>query len=91
MEREAERLHRAVGARLRELRLARKGLSQERLAERAGLHFTFVARVERGESAVTVDTVAALCRALGITLAEFFQPLTRSFDIKGPRRKRRTS
>jgi len=86
MEREPERLHRAVGQRLRELRL-REGLTQERLATEAGLHFTFVARVERGSTAVTVDSVAALCRALNITLSEFFDPLTQKFQIKGPRRR----
>ena len=86
---EEERLHRAVGHRLRELRTGKPGLSQERLASQAGLHFTFVARVERGETAVTVDSVAALCRALEVSLAEFFQPFDRPFDIKGPRRRRR--
>jgi len=89
MGREEERLHRAVGGRVRELRTGKPGLSQERLASQAGLHFTFVARVERGETAVTVDSVAALCQALGVTLSEFFQPLDRPFHIRGPRRRRR--
>ena len=84
-----ERLHRAVGRRLRELRKARLGLSQERLAGQAGLHFTFVARVERGETGVTVDSVAALCGPLDVTLAEFFEPLNQPYEIKGPRRRRR--
>ena len=36
-----------VGRRLRSYRLA-LGLSQERLAERAGLHPTYIGQVERG-------------------------------------------
>jgi transcriptional regulator with XRE-family HTH domain len=86
---EEERLHRALGRRLRELRKARQGVSQERLATEAGLHSTFVARVERGETGVTVDSVTALCGALGISLAEFFEPFARPFEIRGPRRRRR--
>jgi transcriptional regulator with XRE-family HTH domain len=88
MEREEERLHRAVGKRLFELRDAQEGLTQERLAERSGLHVSFVARAERGETAVTVDSLAALCNALGVTLADFFESLDRPFRVQGPRRKR---
>jgi transcriptional regulator with XRE-family HTH domain len=74
MSREADRLHRAIGERLRVLREEREGLSQERLAALAGFHRTFVGKLERGESAATVDSLAALCSALGATLAEFFSP-----------------
>lgn len=86
MEREEERLHRAVGKRLLELREQQEGLTQERLAERSGLHVSFVARVERGETAATVDSLAALCSALGVTLAEFFEKLDKPYRVQGPRR-----
>ena len=85
---EAERLHRAIGERLRELRSAEAGLSQEKLAARAGFHRTYIGKLERGESAATVDGIAALCTALGLTLADFFQPLTDPFELRGPRRRR---
>lgn len=85
---EAERLHRAVGRRLRELRTAESGLSQEALAARAGFHRTFVGKVERGESATTVDTIAALCAALGVTLADFFAPFDQAIRLRGPGRRR---
>ena len=91
MEREDERLRRAIGRRVRELRTAKHGLSQEQLARQAGLHFTFVARVERGETGVTVQSMAALCRALGVSLSEFFLPFARRFEIRGPGRRRRGS
>lgn len=82
---EAERLHRAVGERLRQLREDR-GLTQERLAAEAGVHRTFVGKVERGESATTVDTIAVFCTAMGLTLAEFFGSFDEEFNVSGPRR-----
>jgi transcriptional regulator with XRE-family HTH domain len=87
---EAERLHRALGRRVRELRQRRTGLTQERLGHGASLHPVFVSRVERGATGVTVDTVAALCGVLGVTLAEFFEPFTQVPRLRGPGRRRRT-
>lgn len=84
---DAERLRRAVGRRLRELR-QQAGLSQERLAAEAGLHRTFAGKLERGESAATVESVAAFCLALNITVAEFFEPFDKAYRIRGPRRRR---
>ena len=48
MDQEAARLHRAIGQRLRELRHQETGLSQEKLAARAGFHRTYVGKLERG-------------------------------------------
>ena len=55
-----------LGRRVRALRLA-KGWSQERLAEEAGLHRTFVGGIERGERNVTVTTLARIARTLHTT------------------------
>jgi len=88
MEEEAERLHRAVGQRLRTLRRTEPGLSQEKLAARAGLHRTYVGKVERGEAATTVDSIAALCGAMGTTLSVFFESFSRPIKLRGPRRSR---
>ncbi len=85
---DAERLHRAIGQRLKELRHAEAGLSQEKLAARAGFHRTYVGKLERGETASTVDGVAALCSALNTTLAEFFRPFEEPLKLRGPRRRR---
>ena len=67
-----------VGARLRKMREA-ADLSQEALAERAGLHRNYVGSVERGERDVSVTVLASLIAALDSTLAEFFSTYTRSF------------
>ena len=56
----------------RNLRAARlrKGLTQEVLAERAGLHRTYVGSAERGERNVTVETIARLAQALDVSASE---------------------
>lgn len=59
----------------RNLRVARlaKGLSQEDLADIAGLHRTFVGAVERGETNVSVDNIERLADALDVSIQELFR------------------
>ncbi len=55
----------ALGDRLRHLRRA-AGLSQQALAERAGLDRTYVSAIERGRQNVTLAAVLRLAEALGV-------------------------
>ena len=64
---------RAVLARnLRALR-ERRHLSQEALADLAGLHRTYVGSVERAERNVSIDNIQRLAEALGVTPANLLQ------------------
>lgn len=54
-----------IGAVVRQLREA-TGLSQEELAEQAGLHRTYISLVERGRRNITVDALSQIAEALGV-------------------------
>jgi transcriptional regulator with XRE-family HTH domain len=75
-------LRAVFGRRVRELRLGLR-LSQEELAERADLHRNYIGGIERGERNVGVLNIGKLADALGVSLAEMFNPLAQR-----PRRRR---
>lgn len=62
-----------LATRLRALRLAR-GLSQESLAELAGLHRTYVGSVERRERNVSIDNVERLAIGLNVDICDLLSP-----------------
>ncbi|WP_199572787.1 helix-turn-helix domain-containing protein [Streptomyces murinus] len=60
---------RAVGARIRDVRL-HANLSQERLAENAGLDRQAINRIEQGHASPLLDNLIRIADALGIPLAD---------------------
>jgi transcriptional regulator with XRE-family HTH domain len=50
----------------------RGGYSVRELAERAGVGFVTVSRIENGHVSPTVDMLEKLAKALGITVRDFF-------------------
>lgn len=57
------------GGRLRETR-RKKGISQERLADLAGLHRTYVSGVERGERNISLVNIERLAIALDVAMSD---------------------
>ena len=57
------------GKRIREERLL-LDLSQERLAELAKVHRTYIGMIERGEKNITLTNIEKLSKALGISLKD---------------------
>lgn len=48
----------------------RQELTQEELADRAGISAVFMSDIERGVENVTLDTIAKLSKGLGVKLGE---------------------
>ena len=57
----------AFGKRVREVRKA-KGLSQEKLAEMAGIDRSYMGNIERGEKNITLKKIYEICDALDIDI-----------------------
>ena len=64
-------LQKAFGAKLRKARLE-LDLSQEKLADLADLHFTYVSSVERGERNISLENIGKLATALGCNIKDLF-------------------
>jgi len=56
-----------IGQRVKALRLL-ADLSQDELAQRAGLQRTHIGRIEGGKYAVNIETLQAIAEALGMTV-----------------------
>jgi transcriptional regulator with XRE-family HTH domain len=63
---------------IRALRL-RLEMSQERLAERSGLHRTYIGAIERGERNITLITLDRIASALGVPATDLIS--------QGPKQK----
>jgi transcriptional regulator with XRE-family HTH domain len=70
-----DKILRLFGERLRELRTERN-LSQERLAELAGLDRNYVGQIERAERNVALVNIIRIAKALEIEPNALFAPFT---------------
>lgn len=59
----------AFGKRIREVRRS-KGISQEKLAELAGIDRSYMGNIERGEKNITLKKVYEICDALKVDIKE---------------------
>ncbi|WP_339834141.1 helix-turn-helix transcriptional regulator [Paenibacillus sp. FSL R7-0272] len=62
----------AVGNRIRELRKA-KGWTQEQLAESAGLHYSYIGGVERGDRNISLETLEKIMNGLQVPAEQLFK------------------
>ena len=62
-----------IAAKLRATRKER-GISQEELADIAGLHRTYVGAIERGERNVSIDNIERLALALRLDVIDLLTP-----------------
>lgn len=66
-----ETLMQAIGANVRYYR-TRLGMTQEVLAEKAGISTSFCANIERGNKAISILVLCALANVLGVTPNHLF-------------------
>jgi len=60
------------GIKVREKRLAH-GLSQEELANRSGVHRTYIGMIERAEKNITLKNIEKIAKALDISIDELMK------------------
>jgi XRE family transcriptional regulator, regulator of sulfur utilization len=70
----ADAFSKALGKRIRHLRLA-KGWSQEFLADKASMHRTYMWGIEQGVRNPSVRHLARIADALGLSLSALFEGL----------------
>jgi len=81
-------LLRSIAANVRRLR-TRLALTQEALAERAGQDLSYVQRVERGVTNLSVGVLLSLAVALGVTPATLLRPARLTTGRRGRPPKKR--
>lgn len=69
------------GKNVRKFRLS-QGLSQDALAEKAGLHRTYIGAVERGKRNITLINAEKIANALGINLPDCLKKLEEDVEPK---------
>lgn len=64
-------LSKQIGQQIRQLRKSR-GITQEQLAEMAGVHPSYIGRLERAEINTTIDMLDKISMGLGIPVYQLF-------------------
>lgn len=69
-----------VGERIKQLRLI-ENLSQNALADKAGISQSHLRRVELGQAGISVDHLQLICDALNISICNFFEPMEKTDEL----------
>src|SRR5213595_4095506 len=73
-----------VGERLRAIRRSRR-CTLRTVSDRSGLSESFLSQVERGQSSASIESLRRVAEALGVSMADLFEP----DGVPGPRVLRR--
>lgn len=73
-----------LGKAIRELRESR-GLTLDALAAKAGMHTTYLSRIERAHSSPTWEKISSLAEALDVSIAE----IAAAAEAQGKKRGKR--
>ena len=65
-------IQKKLGKRIKGLRRA-KEWSQEKLGSMAGIHFTYIGSLERGERNISLENIEKLAKALGVSVRNLFK------------------
>jgi transcriptional regulator with XRE-family HTH domain len=60
------------GKQVRKIRLE-QNLSQEELADKAGVHRTYIGMIERAEKNITLENIEKIAKALNCKIAELIE------------------
>lgn len=72
-----------VGARIKSIRM-KKGLTQEKLAEKIGISPKYLSSIERGLENPTLDTILNIVKKLRVPLDDIFSTV----DIENPKKRK---
>ncbi len=68
-------------ANMRRIRLERK-LTQEKVAEAAGLHPNYISSVERGERNISIGNIENIAFALGVSMSDLLKTTHFKFGMQ---------
>ena len=72
-------LAKTIGQRIKYYR-CQLGLSQEKVAEKAGCHTSYIGQLERGEKNATIKSIEKIAAAIDIPLSKIFDRLGSTED-----------
>ncbi len=64
-------VNKKIGQKIKKAR-KNSGITQEQLAEKVGMHYTSISRIETGDANPPVQTINKIAKALKIPLSDLF-------------------
>ena len=64
-----------IGVRLKQARINKK-ITQEELAEKLDVSVTYISRIERGSTAITLKRLSAMCNLLEVSMGEILDDVS---------------